>query len=127
MKQNRLTALAAGALALSCSGCIIVDGSGDHEWGAGKSKIEEQEARNREAIAGLELGSSIDAVRAHLGEPDFSEALSRGGKTVRILRYRTHRSHSDGDTTVDETTALVFVDGELSGIGETARRELLGE
>ena len=38
---------------------------------------------------------------------------------------RTHRTHSDGDTTRDETTPLVFEDGKLVGIGERAAAEAM--
>lgn len=37
-----------------------------------------------------------------------------------ILRYRTHHRHSDGETTRDETTPLVFVDGTLAAWGEAS-------
>jgi hypothetical protein len=37
-----------------------------------------------------------------------------------VLLYRTRLVREDGRTTRDETTPLVFVDGELVGWGESA-------
>ena len=111
---------AAAAILLAASGCVLhVGGDGDY-GGDRPSKIERLEGRNRAAISRLALGSTFDGVRTQLGEPDFTEAFLVGQSEIRILRYRTHRSHADGDTTPDETTPLVFRDGKLTGIGEAA-------
>lgn len=117
---RKILGIVAGTALLATSGCVLhVGGDGDY-GGDHYSKIERQESRNRAAISRLELGAGFDAVRAQLGEPDFTEAFMVGQTEVRILRYRTHRTHSDGDTTPDETTPLVFRDGVLAGIGESA-------
>jgi hypothetical protein len=42
------------------------------------------------------------------------------GATYQVLYYRTHRTHSDGETTKDETTPLVFKDSALIGWGMDA-------
>ena len=52
--------------------------------------------------------------------PDFTEVFAGADGEYRILRYRTHRTTSDGDTTRDETTALVFLSGRLVGVGGAA-------
>jgi hypothetical protein len=111
--------IAAIATLLATSGCILHVGGGDY-GNDRRSSVEKRETRNRAAISRLELGTSLDAVRAQLGEPDFTEAFMGGETEVRILRYRTHRVHADGDTTPDETTPLVFHRGVLAGIGEAA-------
>jgi hypothetical protein len=101
---------------VALGGCVInvsADEDGRRGWGA-----ESRELRNRDAISHLQLGTPIEAVRAQLGEPDFSEAWLEQGDEVRVLRYRTHRSHADGDTTTDETTPLLFKAGKLAAIGE---------
>jgi hypothetical protein len=117
---RKILAITAVTALLATSGCVLHVG-GDGDYGGDRyDKIERQESRNRSAISRLELGATFDAVRAQLGEPDFTEALMVDQTEVRILRYRTHRTHSDGDTTPDETTPLVFRDGKLSGIGESA-------
>lgn len=106
------------------AGCVIhvnadEDGTGSYDT------IAKREQHNRDAIAALALGTPVDAVRKQLGEPDFTEASVVKGHEVRMLRYRTHRKHSDGDTTQDETTALVFTDGKLSGIGDAAANQAM--
>jgi hypothetical protein len=100
---------------VALSGCVInvAAEDGGHGW-----KVERQQARNRDVISHLQLGTPVDSVRAQLGEPDFSEAWLEQGDEVRVLRYRTHRTHADGDTTPDETTSLVFKAGKLVRIGE---------
>ena len=55
-----------------------------------------------------------------MGIPEFDELLVKNGKEHRILFYRTQRMKGDGSTTKDECTPLIFVNGELSGFGQTA-------
>lgn len=121
----RLTLMTVSVLVASStlSGCVVKLGD-EASYGHG-AHHEVEERRNRQVLASLELGTPVAVVQQRLGEPAFTEAFERNGATVRVLRYRTHRSHSDGDTTHDETTALVFIDGLLSGLGETAYREVV--
>jgi hypothetical protein len=99
------------------SGCVInVSDEGDFS----DRSVQRQQRHNREVISGLRLGVTVEHVRAELGEPDFSEAWTERDEEVRVLRYRTHRANADGDTTIDETTALVFRSGKLIGVGERA-------
>jgi hypothetical protein len=116
---RKMLGAAAVATLLVTSGCVLHVGGGDY-GNDHRGSVEKRETRNRAAISQLQLGSGFDAVRAQLGEPDFTEAFMVGQTEVRILRYRTHRVRADGDTTPDETTPLVFRDGVLSGIGEAA-------
>jgi hypothetical protein len=112
---------AALLLPLTLGACVIHVGPDDEDGHyVHKGSVQRQEMRNRDAISRLELGSAFDQVRSQLGEPDFAEASVVGGHEIRILRYRTHRTSADGDTTRDETTPLVFKDGKLVGIGERA-------
>ncbi|HEX4872093.1 MAG TPA: DUF3192 domain-containing protein [Nevskiaceae bacterium] len=106
-------------------GCVIAVGGPYDEDGPHAHDHAREEQRNREAIAGLALGTPVDEVRGRLGEPAFSEALTVAGKELRVLRYRTHRTHQDGDTTRDETTPLIFEDGRLTGFGEAALAQAL--
>lgn len=107
------TAIMTGAL----TGCIVVadpdDWHGDYD-----DNWEYRQKVNREYIADLRLGVPLSDVRAELGRADYSEAWRNdAGSEVVVLRYRTHHRRSDGDTTEDETTALVFVDGQLTRWG----------
>lgn len=108
------------AVALFCSAalsaCIFIDGRPD--WNHDDWRDEQRE--NREVIANLNLGMSRDTVVDRLGTPAFSEAYSRDGDDYQVLFFRTRHRHSDGDTSRDETTPLVFKNGNLTGWGEEA-------
>lgn len=107
-------------VAVLSSGCYIsVRDDGPEGWSDGDD-WERRQRRNQESISYLELGRTVDSVTAELGTADFTESFVRDGRTFRVLFYRTHRVREDGRTTRDETTPLVFVDGELVGWGESA-------
>lgn len=104
---------------MSTTGCVYIDGehvTGD-DW-------RETQRDNREMISKLELGTSRSAVVARLGTPDDSEAFDANGEEVRVLFYRTQRKHSDGETSRDETTPLVFRNDLLVGWGDTTYNAL---
>ncbi len=109
------TILAALAATAALSGCVIVNG--EPGW-VGSSDWEREQERNSEKIADLDIGMERSAVVSRLGTPSFSEAFSRDGDEYRILFFRTRHRHSDGDTTRDETTPLVFKNDTLIGWGE---------
>ena len=100
-------------LAVSLTGCIVIgdrDNWKDEDW-----KVIQQD--NREIISDLALSSDRASVRLKLGAPSFSEAFTHSGDEYRVLYYRTQHRHSDGDTTKDETTPLVFKNVKLIGWG----------
>ncbi|MDJ0877158.1 MAG: DUF3192 domain-containing protein [Halieaceae bacterium] len=106
-----LTALAA---TLALSGCVIVNG--EPGW-VGSSDWEREQERNSKAIANLDIGMERSEVVRKLGTPSFSEAFTRDDDEYRVLFFRTQHRHSDGDTTRDETTPLVFKNDTLIGWG----------
>jgi len=120
---NRL--LVTGVLATTLSGCIIVGGDLD-EFDRDYSSRDwaEVERNNRETIAGLSIGEGYEAIKGRLGQAAFSESFKRGDSLYHVLYYRTHRVHSDGETTKDETTPLVFIDKQLIGWGEEALSQI---
>ncbi len=81
---------------------------------------ERRQQRNRQAVDHLELGRSVSSVTGELGTPDMTESFVRDGRTFRVLFYRTRLVREDGRVTRDETTPLVFANGELVGWGESA-------
>ncbi|MBY6186238.1 DUF3192 domain-containing protein [Marinobacter hydrocarbonoclasticus] len=85
---------------------------------------DDRQKHNVAAIASLEPGLSKAVVLERLGNPDFSEALQDDQGNIQVLRYRTHRIKGDGETTLDETTPLLFRDGVLFAWGETAMTRL---
>lgn len=109
---NVKNTLIASLLPLLLTGCIFVDGSYDSEGKRWRS----QQRENRQIINNLNM--ELGTIMARLGSPDFSEAFARGDDKYRILYYRTHRLRSDGQTTRDETTPLIFKNGYLIGWGD---------
>jgi len=81
----------------------------------------EREIFNRKYIGRLEIGAHRDEVLRLLGPPDISEArINSNDRNVLILFYRTHHVKSDGVTTRDETTPLLFIEDELYVWGQSA-------
>ena len=112
----------AAALAVTLSGCVIAVG-GKHELDDDSSWQKTQQY-NQEQINRLALNSSAEDVRTLLGTPDFTESFNKDGETVQVLFYRTHHIKSDGKTTKDECTPLIFKQNKLSGWGDKAYQYL---
>lgn len=102
----------------SLGGCVI--SVNDHDGSDGSYGWKQRQERNERAINHLELGRSRVSIESQMGDPDFVESFVRNGNNFTVLYYRTRRTHDDGQTTRDETTPLVFVDGKLVGWGDSA-------
>ncbi len=105
-------------LSVSLSGCIVV-GGGDWRDDDNSSWKKEQNS-NKQVISQLEINDSRQSILEQLGAPNFSEAYMKGSDNYRVLFYRTQHEHSDGETTKDETTPLVFKNDHLVGWGMDA-------
>lgn len=111
--------VAAVAVISSLSGCVIAVGhDGDNDDDGNNWRKTQQ--FNQNYVSGLKTGTDITAVRQSLGTPAFSESFNKQGEIVEVLFYRTHHSHSDGMTSKDECTALIFKRGVLVGWGDKA-------
>jgi hypothetical protein len=114
-KAAHLAAVLLSSTALS--GCVVAIGNDgfqeDKQW-------EQNQRRNDRYIESAQIGTSLSTILADLGEADFRDSFQRNGEVFEVLYYRTHHSHSDGKTTRDETTPMVFIDGALVGYGPTA-------
>ncbi|MCO7226525.1 DUF3192 domain-containing protein [Pleionea sp. CnH1-48] len=110
IKQSIVAIIAVSML----SGCVIAVG-GDHDRYSGDWK--ETQEKNRQLISQLQIGSSIAQVSDILGEAADSEGFEKDDGRYTILYYRTQHRHSDGETTRDETTPVIFKDGRLLGWG----------
>ncbi|WP_335901503.1 DUF3192 domain-containing protein [Shewanella algae] len=86
---------------------------------------EGRQAYNQSMVSELQLGQTLAEVTQTLGKADFSEAKQTEGRSLQVLFYRTHHSKSDGKTTKDECTPLLFEDGQLLAWGEDTYQQYL--
>ena len=85
---------------------------------------EDREAYNRQYISKLTLDNfSFEQALEELGSPDITEAKKIDDTKYQVMFYRTQHVKSDGITTQDECTALLFKDGQLTAIGNTAYQQ----
>ena len=83
-----------------------------------KMKWEDREAYNRQFIAKLQLEQfTFEQAINQLGSPDITEAKKVDDDKFQVMFYRTQHVKSDGITTQDECTFLLFVNGVLKEIG----------
>jgi len=101
------------ALLASLGGCISINGS--HHWD--DENWQDTQEANRKTISELVIGTERANVLMRMGTPAFSEAFVRDEVAYGVLFYRTHHTDSDGETTRDETTPLVFKNDKLIGWG----------
>ena len=107
------------------NGCVISISEDGIESGSRSYHSEEKrEDRNRGYISDIDIGVTVKSVKRELGTPDFNEIIVEGDNTYQILYYRTQRKHSDGMTTKDECTPLLFLEESLVGVGETALQRI---
>ena len=116
--MNKLIVATICGLSLGLSGCVISVG-GDGEYGR-QSDWHDNEQKNRKHISRLQQNVSYDDTLQHMGIADFDEFYAEGKDTYQVLYYRTQRVDSDGVTTKDECTPLVFKNSELVGWGKDA-------
>lgn len=86
---------------------------------------EDRQAYNQQKLTELTLGQSLDAVKTLLGKADFSEAKVSDNANLLVLFYRTHHEKSDGVTTKEECTPLLFKDQQLIAWGDDTYQQYL--
>ncbi len=83
-----------------------------------KMKWDDREAYNRQYIAKIKLQEfTFEQALTELGSPDITEARTVDEVYYQVMFYRTQHVKSDGITTQDECTFLLFVNGVLKEIG----------
>lgn len=83
-----------------------------------KMEWEDRETYNRQYIAKINLDEfTFDQALEQLGSPDITEAKKVNATKYQVMFYRTQHVKSDGITTQDECTFLLFVNGALKEIG----------
>jgi hypothetical protein len=84
-------------------------------------KWEDREDYNRHFISKVQLNKfNFEKALEELGSPDLTEAKRIKDDNYQVMFYRTHHVKSDGITTQEECTALLFKNNLLMAIGKTA-------
>lgn len=83
---------------------------------------EDRQAFNKKFINKLVIENQISKqyIIQALGSPDITEAKQVEGKNIQVMFYRTQHEKSDGITTKDECTPLLFKNGVLVAWGGDA-------
>jgi len=83
-----------------------------------KMKWDDREEYNRQFIAKIKLDAfTFEQALSQLGSPDITEARTVDDAYYQVMFYRTQHVKSDGITTQDECTFLLFINGSLKEIG----------
>ena len=107
------------------TGCVVAIGDKDYEDNdSADSEWRSTQQANLKQINQFQPGMAFNNVVSRMGNPDFTEFLMKDGQQVQVLFYRTHHKRSDGKTTKDECTPLVFIDGQLHSWGDKAYQQL---
>lgn len=89
-------------------------------------KWKDREEFNRQFIAKLEIGQfTFPNALSSLGKPDITEAKKVNDTYYQVLFYRTQHMKSDGFTTQDECSYLLFIDGTLTEYATAHKYESL--
>ncbi|MBO1254116.1 DUF3192 domain-containing protein [Alteromonas sp. 5E99-2] len=120
--MKTLLLISALSAPLVLSGCVIsVHDDDEHGYSI---DTEDRETNNRHHIANLNLGDSLESVTRKMGVADFDELKQTNEGAVRVLYYRTQKVKSDGVTTKDECTPIIFLDNQISAWGELGLNNL---
>jgi outer membrane protein assembly factor BamE (lipoprotein component of BamABCDE complex) len=92
---------------------LYPDSSKNMDW-------QDREEYNKVQISKLELGLQKKHIIELLGSPDITEAKRNDNNELQVMFYRTQHKKSDGITTEDECTALLFENNELIAWGDSA-------
>ena len=112
-----LAALAAYGIFVTLVVNFYDDSPANMQW-------EDREAYNQQFITKLELEKfNFNSAIEQLGSPDITEAKIVNESRYQVSFYRTQHVKSDGITTQDECTALLFTNGILTAIGKTAYQQ----
>lgn len=109
-------------LALAAYGIFVLLVVNFYDDSPANMQWEDREAYNRQYIAKLKLGEfTFDQAIADLGSPDITEAKKVAHQNFQVLFYRTQHVKSDGITTLEECSYLLFVDNVLTAIATADR------
>ena len=86
---------------------------------------EDRQVYNSQKMSDLTLGQDIISVKKLLGKAEFSEAKALKETKLQIMFYRTHHDKSDGVTTKEECTPLIFENDKLIAWGQDTYKQYL--
>ncbi|GLX86785.1 hypothetical protein tloyanaT_30380 [Thalassotalea loyana] len=118
MKKSLLTLALVTPLVMGLSACSI--NIGDDDYDRYHTSNNSSEYNNRQEISKLRIDTPYVEVVNRMGVAEFNETYEKNGETIQVLYYRTQRKHSDGMTTKDECTPLIFKGGLLKSWGDIA-------
>jgi hypothetical protein len=101
-------------LALAAYGVFVALVVNFYDDSPANMKWDDREAYNRQFISKLKLGEfKFEQALEQLGSPDITEAKKSHDKNYQVLFYRTQHVKSDGITTQDECSYLLFINNVL--------------
>ncbi|ABZ77615.1 conserved hypothetical protein [Shewanella halifaxensis HAW-EB4] len=86
---------------------------------------EDRQAYNKAMLNEVAIGQSITEIKSLFGKADFTEAKISNEQNIEVLFYRTHHRTSDGETSKEECTPLLFKQGKLIAWGEDTYHQYL--
>ncbi len=105
-------------LALAAYGIFVLLVMSFYDDNPDKMHWEDREAYNKQFIAKLQLEQfTFEQAIKELGSPDITEAKKVDNNKFQVMFYRTQHVKSDGITTQDECTFLLFINDVLKEIG----------
>lgn len=120
MSSNPLKFLKIGIIVYLVYAAVVLAVGSQSATTPDEMEWEDRQRFNRIHIGKLELGDTRKHIVTELGSPDISEAKQVNNTTLSLLFYRTQHVSSDGKTTKDECTSLLFKDGLLVAWGQPA-------
>lgn len=86
---------------------------------------DDREVYNRKYISSLSFDDKLTKkiIIEKLGTPDISEAKQTAQDNMQVLFYRTQHVKSDGITTADECTPLLFKNNQIIAWGNSAYQQ----
>ncbi|MCJ8320838.1 MAG: DUF3192 domain-containing protein [Colwellia sp.] len=105
-------------MALAAYGVFVILVVNFYDDSPSNMQWEDREAYNRQFIAKLQLDEfTFEQALEQLGSPDITEAKKINDNRHQVMFYRTQHIKSDGITTQEECTFLLFINGQLKEIG----------
>ncbi|WP_299803506.1 DUF3192 domain-containing protein [uncultured Shewanella sp.] len=86
---------------------------------------EDRQAYNKAMMSEVAIGQNIAEIKSLFGKADFTEAKISNEQNLEVLFYRTHHETSDGETSKEECTPLLFKQGKLIAWGEDTYQQYL--